>query len=234
MATTGYTEGVPTPAGQDYKQQVIQGGASGGGGQSTLAQLWITAGGDPKLANIMAAIAMAESSGRVGATNSNSNGSTDRGLWQINSVHSEFDANRLLTDPLYNAQAAVAIEKSSGLGAWVTYTTGAYKRFLGGKNQPTYTLTRPGGGAPGSGSSSDGISSPDGGQAVNDLFDKYRQLRDMPRTAPPGTKNPAKWFLASFTGNWDNLMGSGGAEGTTAGTGAPTGGTVTLPPSGGV
>lgn len=200
QATTGYTEGQATPAGTSYRQQVF--GGSGGGQTSSLAQLWIQAGGSPALANTMAAIAMAESSGNIGATNQNTNGSTDRGLWQINSVHSQFDPNRLLTDPLYNARAAVAIEKSSGLGAWTTYTSGAYKQFLGKPDLVQgYGGTRPGGGDSGAVSGATG-SGPN--PAIPQQLDNYVKLRDMPRTAPkpPGA---FQWWLQSFTGNWSDL-----------------------------
>lgn len=95
---------------------------------SQLEQLWINNGGDRASAPIMAAIALAESSGNPTATNQNSNGTVDRGLWQINSVHgslSTFDVNA-------NAKAAVSIKRQQGLKAWVTYTTGAYRKFLSG------------------------------------------------------------------------------------------------------
>lgn len=78
------------------------------------------------------AIALAESGGRVGALHKNANGSVDRGLWQINSVHTMFDAKRLLSDPDYNAQAARAVfldrQKREGNGwrAWSSYRSGAY------------------------------------------------------------------------------------------------------------
>ena len=203
-ATTGYTEGQATPAGESYRQNVLQNQAGGptGGQTSSLAQLWIQAGGSPALANTMAAIAMAESSGNPNATNNNSNGTVDRGLWQINSVHSQFDPNRLLTDPLYNAQAAVAIEKSSGLGAWTTYTSGAYKQFL---NKPDlvqgYGGTRPGGGdaGPVSGASGSGPN-----PAIPQMLDNYVKLRDIPRTAPK-PPNAFQWWWQSFTGNWQDL-----------------------------
>jgi len=197
----GVTSGGVTAAGTQF-QQDISGNATGAGQNSSLAQLWIQAGGNPALANTMAAIAMAESSGVVDATNSNTNGTIDRGLWQINSVHSQFDAQRLLTDPLYNAQAAVAVEKSQGLGAWTTYTSGAYSAYLGKADKIVgYGGTRPGG-QPVGGTSS-------GGADVGTILGEYSSLRDMPRTAPPGTANPWQWFQASFTGNWDKLSGTG-------------------------
>jgi hypothetical protein len=140
----------------------------------------------------MAAIAMAESGGNVAAQNP----SGAAGLWQIlPSAHPQYNVQRLLSDPMYNAQAAVAVEKSQGLGAWTTYTSGAYKQYL---NQPD-KITGYGGSRPGG---------QNAGQQASDvpqLFDNYLSLRDMPRTAPPNTKNPATWFIASFTGNWDNV-----------------------------
>jgi hypothetical protein len=60
---------------------------------------------------------------------------------------------------------------------------------------PTYTGTRPGG---------DTSSSDSGGDQT---LQNYTNLLDTPRTAPPGTKNPFRWWLASFTGNWQNLAG---------------------------
>lgn len=107
-------------------------GGSGGGtspGQSRLEKLWIKAGGPPAMAGTMAAIAMAESGGRSGAKHVNSDGSVDRGIWQINSVHGYGDSS---FNALQNAKQAVAIYNGSGLGAWTTYTSGAYRNFLGG------------------------------------------------------------------------------------------------------
>jgi hypothetical protein len=104
--------------------------ASGAGvyGPSQLASLWVSAGGNPASADIAAAVAMAESGGRSSAENHNTNGSIDRGLWQINSVHgalSTFDVRG-------NAKAAVSISGNGrNWSPWVTYQTGAYRQFLG-------------------------------------------------------------------------------------------------------
>ena len=100
-----------------------------------LEGLWTNAGGSPALAPIMAAIALAESGGRSDAINRDSNGTTDTGLWQINSVHNLKNLN----DPAANAAAAVKIERTQGLKAWTTYSTGAYKKFLKGGVQPVTT-----------------------------------------------------------------------------------------------
>lgn len=195
-ATTGYREGQATPAGLRYRRAVIQGRAAPPGGTTDLAQLWIDAGGSPAIANTMAAIALAESGGRVDAQGKNTNGTTDRGLWQINSSHTQFDTQRLLSDPLYNAQAAVSIFKSQGLTAWSTYNSGAYKNYLAGASKAQYVgagITRPGGQPADSSGSSE------------QYLQEYVSLRDTPRTAPPGTKSPFQWWAASFFDNWNQI-----------------------------
>lgn len=50
----------------------------------------------------------------------NSNGTVDRGWLQINAVHG-FDADRLLTDPLYTAECAYDIYARQGVKAWSAY-----------------------------------------------------------------------------------------------------------------
>jgi hypothetical protein len=103
--------------------------------QAQLEALWVKAGGDPKIAKTMAAIAMAESHGRSDAANyANSDGSTDRGLWQINSVHGYVPASSF--NPLSNARQAVSVYNSQGLGAWTTYQSGAYLPYMAGAQSP--------------------------------------------------------------------------------------------------
>lgn len=197
MATTGYTEGQATPAGSSYRSQVIARGSKsprrGGGSsgpQSYWANLWIQEGGPPQVANTMAAIVMAESSGRMNAVDHDSNGTTDYGPFQVNSVHG-FNPHLLMTDPAYTTRAAIKVYKSQGLQAWSTYNNGDYKDYLnGGTSAPKYGGSRPG-----------GSNSPDPTTQLKD----YVNLRDTTRTAPPGTKNPFQWWWASFSGNWDTL-----------------------------
>jgi hypothetical protein len=89
-----------------------------------LEALWESAGGSSAAAFTAAEIAMAESGGRQYATNLNGGRSTDRGFWQINSVHGS-----LSTYGAYaNARAAVLISRDgSNWTPWVTYSTGAYR-----------------------------------------------------------------------------------------------------------
>lgn len=78
----------------------------------------------------MVAISKAESGYNTTATHTNNNGTVDRGLFQINSVHRQFDGNRLLSDPQYNTNAAKSIYDGQGLSTWATYTSGAFEKFI--------------------------------------------------------------------------------------------------------
>ena len=99
--------------------------AAAGGtlGCSQLEALWEAVGGSAGAALMAAEIAEAESSGRQYAANANSDGTVDRGYWQINSSHgplSTFGAHG-------NARAAVLISSDgTDWTPWTTYNTGAY------------------------------------------------------------------------------------------------------------
>ncbi len=73
------------------------------------------------------AVAMGESDWIPSAFNRNNDGSVDRGLWQINSIHGALST----FDPLGNARAAWQIS-SQGRNwvPWVAYNTGRYRQFL--------------------------------------------------------------------------------------------------------
>jgi Lysozyme like domain len=103
---------------------IVRGTAHGGTlSCSGLERLWESAGGSPRAAFLAAEIAMAESSGRQYAVNTNGGRSTDRGYWQINSVHGSLST----FDAYGNARAAVLISgNGANWGPWVTWQTGAY------------------------------------------------------------------------------------------------------------
>jgi Lysozyme like domain len=88
--------------------------------------LWIKAGGSKSMAPLMAAIAMAESSGNPSVVNSIG----AAGLWQIYDHPDLVAKYGSMTSPLNNARAAVAVYQEQGLDAWDTYKSGAYKQFL--------------------------------------------------------------------------------------------------------
>lgn len=196
-AQPGFYQGQPDPA------HVQLAGPSTSPSES-LSRLWTSAGGSPKVANIMAAIALAESGGRTDATHENADGSIDRGLWQINSSHAMYDPSRLLSDPEYNARAAVAVYRSQGLGAWTTYTSGAYRRFLGqGSTVPLPPVRSRPGGEPADGS---------GDSGANELasFTLPSPKNELP--PPFGTWTP--W--GETKREWNNLHSLfGGAKSTT-------------------
>jgi hypothetical protein len=101
----------------------------------------------------MAAIALAESGGNSTALNDNSGtGDYSVGLWQINyyggllapRTAAYGSPSSLQADPAAQAKAAVSIEKSQGLRAWSTYSSGAYTRYLSGA-APDTSVTGGGG-----------------------------------------------------------------------------------------
>jgi HPt (histidine-containing phosphotransfer) domain-containing protein/ferritin len=95
----------------------------GGYSKTQLEALWRQANpGLASSAHLMAAIALAESSGNPQARNS----SGASGLWQILGLPFPGDP----FEPLTNAKMAGSKLRSQGLGAWVTYTSGAYKQFM--------------------------------------------------------------------------------------------------------
>jgi hypothetical protein len=84
-----------------------------------------------KLAPVMAAIALAESSGNPRAINRNDNNGKQSsfGLWQIsNGTHSPPAPNWY--DPSENARLAYQKLTTQGLKAWGTWVSGAYKTYL--------------------------------------------------------------------------------------------------------
>ena len=82
------------------------------------------------------AIAYAESSWDPNATHHNSDGSTDYGLWQINSVHNFPElTNGQWKDPATNARLAYQVYQGQGWGAWSTHNPTSdpigYARYIG-------------------------------------------------------------------------------------------------------
>lgn len=105
-----------------------------------LVALARSSGFPPAEAAVMAAIAMAESSGNPRAHNPNrSTGDNSYGLWQINMIDGMgpdrrrafgIPRNEALWDPAVNAAAARMVHKWQGFGAWSVYRSGAYRQYL--------------------------------------------------------------------------------------------------------
>jgi hypothetical protein len=121
----GGTAGAEAGHGTHAATAAIVRGAVPGGTLSCsgLEALWESAGGSRPAAFTAAEVAMAESGGRQYATLVNTNGSTDRGYWQVNSIHGGLSTY----DAAGNAHAAVLLSHDgSDWSPWVTYQTGAY------------------------------------------------------------------------------------------------------------
>ena len=111
-------------------------GVSGGPsetGRLTVAEIGTAAEGagfrGPSLAMAIA-VALAESGGDPGATDHDTNGTVDRGLWQINSVHRTYSA-ACDYDPACAASAAYAISGGgTNWSAWVTFEHGEEIAYL--------------------------------------------------------------------------------------------------------
>ena len=109
-----------------------------------LETLWEQAGGSKALAPLMAAIALAESGGDPNAMNYTDNNGTQTsvGLWQVSSGSHSYPQS--WATPSGNAAEAVAKYQSQGLGAWGTYTSGAYQKYYQG-GTPASALPQGGG-----------------------------------------------------------------------------------------
>ena len=111
---------------------------------NSLERLAVEGGFTPEQAKIMAAIALAESSGKTRALNDNTEtGDLSYGLWQINMIdyptyklgeerrkQMKLKDNDELYDPAINVRAAKMIFDQQGYDAWSVYKSGAYKKFL--------------------------------------------------------------------------------------------------------
>lgn len=82
-----------------------------------------------KQAELLIAIAKAESGMNPNAINVNRNGTVDRGVFQINSIHKSL-SNEDAFNFKKNIDFAIKMMQRQGFTPWVAYNTGAYKKFL--------------------------------------------------------------------------------------------------------
>jgi Lysozyme like domain len=77
-------------------------------------------------------VAFAESGGRPEAVNRNTNGSTDHGLWQINTIHGSLLNQGNRNNPADNAKMAYTVWQRAGgkWTPWATYNSQKYRAFL--------------------------------------------------------------------------------------------------------
>lgn len=114
------------------------------------------------------AIALAESGGKTGETHVNSDGTTDYGLMQINSIHSSLLASGDWRDPNANARMAYVLWKDNGGSwrPWSTFNSGRYRLYTGRASGATVTAQSAAFGTPSLGLSS-----------VFDIFSPHFWLR---------------------------------------------------------
>jgi|SoiMethySBSTD1v2_1073268.scaffolds.fasta_scaffold13508_13 hypothetical protein len=111
------------------------------------------AGFPPDQIQTATAVALAESGGETTATNRNSNGSTDYGLWQINTIHGQLLNQGDKFNPLDNAKMALTVYARAGnkWTPWTVYKTGAYQAQMNtarmAASQPTPPVQNSGAGA---------------------------------------------------------------------------------------
>lgn len=122
-------------------------------------------------------IAMAESSGRTDATNQNDNGTTDRGLWQINDVHDDKMPGADRYDPEVNAQLMAQISSGgTNWQPWSTFNSGASLDHLGPVMEALGgTVLTPNGGAGAGSGAGNGLTYENAGflDGAKDLTNKF-------------------------------------------------------------
>ena len=99
--------------------------------RSQIASAMSQAGWPKSAIPVGVAVALAESSGNPAATNHNRNGSTDYGLFQINSIHKSILASGTWSNPVDNAKMALRVYREAGNSwrPWVTFKSGSYRKF---------------------------------------------------------------------------------------------------------
>jgi len=95
---------------------------------SAIANHWINAYGTSNCQTAVA-VALAESGGDCSAKGYNSN-SIDRGLWQINDYWHPECSDSCAYDCACNARCAVNVWKSSGWGAWATWSNNLHSKYM--------------------------------------------------------------------------------------------------------
>ncbi len=103
------------------------------GSAQSLSQMMLNAGFPASAIPAGLAIAQAESGNNPNATNHNTNGTTDYGLFQINSIHTSILNSGQWNNPQDNVDMAYQVWKAAGGSwtPWTTYTSGTYRRYLG-------------------------------------------------------------------------------------------------------
>lgn len=171
-----------------------EGGSVGGGGKyNTKAtyDLIKAAGGTDEEAHTLAAISQAESSGNQMSHNTNARtGDNSYGLWQINMLnklgperrkHYGLKSNEDLFDPATNARVALQMHRESrghGYGDWTTYSSGKYRKYLGGEKGPSSVASGVSAAAPGTGNAAPVSAGPDANAALPTELTRQGKMPD--------------------------------------------------------
>jgi hypothetical protein len=120
----GDEDGVAGDNGDDSSEDELRGGEQLTA--SAVAALVRQVGFPSNMVGRMVCTAKWESSFYTRSTNKNHNGTTDRGLFQINSIHMGHTKNcpsssSAIFDPLTNTRCALSIYKMQGINAWYGY-----------------------------------------------------------------------------------------------------------------
>lgn len=130
------------------------------GQAAEIAQMARNAGFPESAVATAVAISQAESSGNATAVNNaNNNGTSDYGLMQINSVHSDLLKQYNWKDPQQNMDMAYQIYKSAGgnFTPWSTFNSGAYQKFMTMGRQATSAIIPASGPVPVSSQTTSGL-----------------------------------------------------------------------------
>jgi hypothetical protein len=97
----------------------------------SIAKVWYKAGGSEATCRLSVSVSLAESGGDAHVQGPNSDGSIDRGLWQLNSRWHPEVQDSCAYDPVCNGKATLRISnKGTDFSTWVTFQQGINKKFL--------------------------------------------------------------------------------------------------------
>ena len=123
---------IPAPAGTAPGHSPGAGPTATVMSKAQLTALWTGNGGSPGTANVAAAVALAESSGRTQITSPNPDGGTNVGLWQLDTKGvGAGHTIAQLQDPATNARITImGSANGTNWSHWEAYTKGRYRQYL--------------------------------------------------------------------------------------------------------
>lgn len=162
-----------------------------------IARLARAAGFPDSQVAVGVAVALAESAGYPTATNHNTNGSVDFGLWQINTVHGALLTTGAWCVPADNAAMAHTVWTRAGGSwtPWATYNSGSYLTHLAAANRAARALGVPMAPAP----TTTAAGTPAESLAPAETLPPAIETPAPGRTATPATTTPGTTAPATTT-----------------------------------